>query len=154
MQHERGPRKPKHNLPTKESNHHHHPVLIHHTSAPLNSVEQPTSKQPPGIVFPQPINPHMHYLQSPIKSSQELVPSGENFVPSITPIPPAPPSAAAMFLAHHQPPPPGLLQILMTAEKCQVRTNFTKHKQFKIFHLNHKSTLLKEINVFFSFSSI
>ncbi|EEB19899.1 Orphan nuclear receptor NR6A1, putative [Pediculus humanus corporis] len=130
VQHERGPRKPKHNITSKENNHHHHhhhhhPVLMHHSNPPLsNSAEQPSAKQPPppppppGIVFPQPINPHMHYLQSPIKTSQELIPASENFVPNITPIPSGPPSAAAMFLAH-QPPPPGLLQILMTAEKCQ-----------------------------------
>lgn len=93
---------------------------MHPSNGPLSGVEPSANKPPPGIVFPQPINPHIHYLHSPIKSSQELIPAGENFVPSIPPMPTAPPTAAAMFLAHHQPPPPGLLQILMTAEKCQV----------------------------------
>ncbi|KAK6633734.1 hypothetical protein RUM44_004341 [Polyplax serrata] len=119
VQHERGPRKPKHNLQTKENGHHHHSVLLHHGGTTLNAIEQTTNKPPPGIVFPQPVNPHIHYLQSPLKPSQDFIPPGDNFVPNIPPIPAGPPTAAAMFLAHHQPPPPGLLQILMTAEKCQ-----------------------------------
>ena len=115
VQHERGPRKPKHHQHHGKDLHHHHHHHHHMGSpsalggvpvlqAPADGASSATTK----LLFPGAPLP-------PVKPSAiAAATNGEHVA-----VPPPPP-ATAMFLAH-QPTPPGLLQILMSAEKCQVK---------------------------------
>ncbi|XP_068085198.1 nuclear receptor subfamily 2 group E member 1 [Anabrus simplex] len=110
VQHERGPRKPKHQhqLAGKELPHHPHP---HPHSHPGGLLLPPGTGGMPGVG----------------SSEAAAAPSASKLMFPPAPHPVKPPSMEqssaapppAMFLAHHQPPPPGLLHILMSAEKCQ-----------------------------------
>nr|CAD7402948.1 unnamed protein product [Timema cristinae] len=93
VQHERGPRKPKHGplLGGGKDSHHPHGLLL------------PPPHGDNTLVFPGP------GVKPPPPSLDQQPP-------------PPPPPHPHMFLAassHHPPPPPGLLQLLMSAEKCQ-----------------------------------
>ncbi|XP_026679212.1 nuclear receptor subfamily 2 group E member 1-like [Diaphorina citri] len=120
VQHERGPRKPKiHNA-------HHQDSKLE----PHNPHHSPDLLPPNGISSVK-IPPTVLYPPSGLKS-------------------PPPPSHhhPSMFLATHQPPPhPGLLQILMSAEKCQPpHINVTFNSGFRI----NLSPFTKKKNVTFS----
>uniref|UniRef100_A0A8D8W1E9 Nuclear receptor subfamily 2 group E member 1 n=2 Tax=Cacopsylla melanoneura TaxID=428564 RepID=A0A8D8W1E9_9HEMI len=97
VQHERGPRKPK--------------LHSHHSESSKldpNHLHSPDLHPPSGISSVK-IPPTLLYPPSGLKSP----PLPSHHHPS-------------MFLAAHQPPPhPGLLQILMTAEKCQVAQEYS-----------------------------
>lgn len=115
VQHERGPRKPKHHQHHGKDLHHHH-HHHHHVGSPPALGGVPVLQAPPDgassatakLLFPGAVAP-------PVKPPAI---AGATTAADHAAVPPPPP-AAAMFLAH-QPPPPGLLQILMSAEKCQV----------------------------------
>ncbi|PNF28626.1 hypothetical protein B7P43_G09392 [Cryptotermes secundus] len=113
VQHERGPRKPKHHQHHGKDLHHHHHHHHHMGSPPalggvpvLQAPVDAASSASAKLLFPGAAPPVKH-------STIAAATSGGDHATV-----PAPPPAAAMFLAH-QPPPPGLLQILMSAEKCQ-----------------------------------
>jgi hypothetical protein len=116
VQHERGPRKPKHHQHHGKDLHHHH-HHHHHMGSPaalggvpvLQATADGASSATTKLLFPGAPLP-------PVKPSAITAATngGEHVA-----VPPPPP-ATAMFLAH-QPTPPGLLQILMSAEKCQVK---------------------------------
>ncbi|XP_063237886.1 protein dissatisfaction-like [Bacillus rossius redtenbacheri] len=123
VQHERGPRKPKHPphhaaAPGggKDAHHHHHHHHPHHHHAP-----------PPGLLLPPP--PQQPPPPAAVSHADAIAVNKLLFGAAPPPPPPAAASAAklqdepppAVFLAaaHHPPPPPGLLHILMSAEKCQ-----------------------------------
>lgn len=115
VQHERGPRKPKHHQHHGKDLHHHHHHHHHMGSPPalggvpvLQAPVDVASSASAKLLFPGAAAP-------PIKHSTIAAATSGGDHATV----PAPPPAAAMFLAH-QPPPPGLLQILMSAEKCQV----------------------------------
>ncbi|XP_021917928.1 nuclear receptor subfamily 2 group E member 1 [Zootermopsis nevadensis] len=108
VQHERGPRKPKHHQHhSKDLHHHHH---HHHigSSAVLGGVpvlQAPADGTSTKLLFPGAVAPQ---AKPPAIGTAST--GGEHA--SVAP------PASAMFLGH-QPPPPGLLQLLMSAEKCQ-----------------------------------
>lgn len=110
VQHERGPRKPKHHQHhAKDLHHHHH---HHHigSSAVLGGVpvlQAPADGTSTKLLFPGAVAPQ---AKPPAIGTAST--GGEHA--SVAP------PASAMFLGH-QPPPPGLLQLLMSAEKCQVK---------------------------------
>jgi hypothetical protein len=121
VQHERGPRKPKHHQHHGKDLHHHHHHHHHMGSPPalggvpvLQAPVDAASSVSAKLLFPGAPAP-------PVKHSTIGAATSGGDHSTV----PAPPPTAAMFLAH-QPPPPGLLQILMSAEKCQVN-NITSH---------------------------
>lgn len=106
VQHERGPRKPKIHQPP--------PIHISPPGA-LHHIPQDNKLSPPapgGLHFPLFGPPHhLKVLPPPPQpGSPGSGPSGAQ----LEPLPPP------MFHPQALPPPPGLLQILMSAEKCQV----------------------------------
>ncbi|XP_050534131.1 protein dissatisfaction-like [Daktulosphaira vitifoliae] len=123
VQHERGPRKPK--LHHHHHHHHHLQSLKENSQSGGNQRNIPTIQlsneqnimQKTSIGYPKP---------SPIEASLLPVPSQHQHPPP-TPLPPPPPTmlpttppqSGHVFVGQQPPPPPGLLQILMSAEKCQ-----------------------------------
>ncbi|XP_050436472.1 protein dissatisfaction [Adelges cooleyi] len=122
VQHERGPRKP------KLHHHHHH----HHHHQSLKEGMQPAGNQ--RTVNQIQLNAE-HMIQkttavgypkpSPMETPLPPVPPQHQHPPPLPPpppptmLPPTPPQGHVFLGQQQPPPPPGLLQILMSAEKCQ-----------------------------------
>ncbi|KAL5232919.1 hypothetical protein ACI65C_000329 [Semiaphis heraclei] len=142
VQHERGPRKPK--LHHHHHHHHHHPMkdspqpTVNHQrppgqipmSADHNNMIQKTSsaypKTPMDTTLPPmppapPSQQHHHHLQQQQQQQQQPPPLPQQQQPPPPPtlLPPTPPQGHVFLGQQQPPPPPGLLQILMSAEKCQ-----------------------------------
>lgn len=133
VQHERGPRKPK----LHHHHHHHHHNPIKDSPQPVNHQQQPGQIQlsTEHMIQKTSVYPKMETPLPPVPppSSQQQQQHQQHLLPPPPPtlLPPTPPQGPPVFLGQQQPPPPpGLLQILMSAEKCQV----TKKKS--IFKLN------------------
>lgn len=130
VQHERGPRKPK--LHHHHHHHHHHPLKD--SPQPINHQRQPSQIQlstehmiqksssaypkPPMDTPLPPVPP-----PPPSQQHQQQQPPPPPPPPTATLLPPTPPQGPVFLGQQQPPPPPGLLQILMSAEKCQVKRN-------------------------------
>ncbi|XP_025417566.1 nuclear receptor subfamily 2 group E member 1 isoform X2 [Sipha flava] len=125
VQHERGPRKPK----LHHHHHHHHHHSLKDTSQSVNHQRQPSQIQlnaehmiqKSSSAYPK---PSMETSLPPVppppsQQQQQQQPPPPPPLPPTTLLPPTPPQGPVFLGQQQPPPPPGLLQILMSAEKCQ-----------------------------------
>lgn len=115
VQHERGPRKPKLQQQTSNQLHHSPPMPLPHLPSSVDklpSVSNGSFHFNPGLFVP----PH-HSLKTLSFPPPPPVGSPPSHLESGNPL--------HLPIFHHTglPPPPGLLHILMSAEKCQVRVD-------------------------------